>query len=102
MASPLSPTHTRLLLLLLCITGALLLWHHVLMEPSCGGAVARSASPPSSLRVVVVADLHLAGPRTAWVDRVRRESFMRSVFQVFSSLCSSVRLSVFVGSVRFS
>lgn len=29
---------------------------------------------------MVVADLHLAGPHTVWVDRVRRESFMRSVF----------------------
>ena len=81
MASSQSQPHTWVLLLLLCATGALLLWHHVLMEPSCGAAALRSASSPS-LSVVVVADLHLAGPRTAWVDRVRRESFMRSVFQV--------------------
>jgi len=30
---------------------------------------------------MVVADLHLAGPRTAWIDRVRRESFMRSTLR---------------------
>lgn len=69
-------TLSRLTLLLLCFTAVLLLWHHVLMQPSCG-----AAPPATSLKVMVVADLHLAGPRTAWVDRVRRESFMRSVFR---------------------
>lgn len=79
MASPKSKPIRSLLVLLLCFTTALLLWHHILMQPSCGAL----PSPASStfLRVMVVADLHLAGPRTAWVDRVRREFFMRSVFR---------------------
>lgn len=68
-----------LLAVLISMTGALLLWNQALLEPSCAPDSTAPFAP--SFKVVVVADLHLAGPRTAWVDRVRRESFMRTVFQ---------------------
>lgn len=66
--------------------------HEGMMEPWCDGPEVTGSGSESGwevfptesdeLKVAVVADLHLAGPGTAWVDRVRRESFMRSTFQV--------------------
>lgn len=80
----------RIWAVLCFVTGILMVVHEGMMEPWCDGPeVAGSGSgweifPTESdeLKVAVVADLHLAGPGTAWVDRVRRESFMRSTFQV--------------------
>jgi hypothetical protein len=34
------------------------------------------------LKAMVVADLHLTGPRSAWFDRVSREFFMEFFFNV--------------------
>ena len=34
------------------------------------------------LKAMVVADLHLTGPRSAWFDRVSREFFMEFFFKV--------------------
>lgn len=59
----------------------------IIMEPACG-PMESSNSFSSDLRVAVIADLHLAGPGTAWVDRIRRESFMQSVLKVLYPSCS--------------
>jgi hypothetical protein len=73
---------SSLLWLLLCLLlPALLL--NLITYPSCSPApTVGTPSSSSSLKVAVVADLHLAGPGTHWFDRFRRESFLESTFRV--------------------
>jgi hypothetical protein len=73
---------SSLLWLLLCLLlPALLL--NLITFPSCSPApTVGTPSSSSSLKVAVVADLHLAGPGTHWFDRFRRESFLQSTFRV--------------------
>ncbi|CAK9195422.1 unnamed protein product [Sphagnum troendelagicum] len=72
---------SSLLWLLLCLLlPALLL--NLITYPSCSPApTVGTSSSSSSLKVAVVADLHLAGPGTHWFDRFRRESFLQSTFR---------------------
>jgi hypothetical protein len=72
---------SSLLWLLLCLLLPALLLNLVTF-PSCSPApTVGTPSSSSSLKVAVVADLHLAGPGTHWFDRFRRESFLQSTFR---------------------
>lgn len=58
---------------------------HFLSSPSCSlisSSEEREIKGASvQLKAMVVGDLHLTGPRTIWLDRVRRDAFMKASFK---------------------
>eukprot|EP00250_Pteridium_aquilinum_P018972 c24245_g1_i1 orf=226-1452(+) len=61
---------------------------HILFNPSCSSPIFTwngrlHPDDPShvQLKAMVVGDLHLGGPTTMWLDRARRDSFMKASFK---------------------
>lgn len=63
---------------------------HFLSNPSCSspfnGGLHHTHTSHVQLKAMVVGDLHLGGPTTLWLDRARRDAFMKASFKRASEM----------------